>query len=352
MLKMVSRSELSPKKQNITRLIAVAVALLFAAVVMIFMKFNPISVYSQLIEGSLSTDIAFKNTVSKAIPLIILSLGVSVAFKMKFWNIGAEGQFYMGAYGATVVAFAFPNLSPIILLPLMFISAFIFGGLWALIAAVLKAKFSTSETLVTLMLNYVAINWILYLENGPLGNESKRIPSYSENGILPKLGGINIGWVIALILIVLVYILLSKTKLGYEVSVLGESEATARYAGMNVTKITVLAITISGGICGLAGVIQASAETNSALSSQLSCGLGFTAVITTWLARLSAPAILIVSFLFSMLIQGSATLQIELGMSKYTAEIIQGIIIFFVLASEFFVQYKIVRTSKKPKEAK
>lgn len=352
MFKIISRTQLSTKKQTVSRIIAVACALIFAGLVMLIMKYNPIEIYSQILNGSLASDIAMRNTVSKAIPLVILSLGVSIAFKMKFWNIGAEGQFYMGAYGATVIAFKFPDMTPWLLLPLMFIAAFIFGGIWALIAAVLKAKFSTSETLVTLMLNYIAINWILYLENGPLGDATKRIPSFSKNGILPKVFGVNIGWIIALVLAVIVYILISKTKLGYEISVLGESEATARYAGMSVAKITIIAIAISGGICGIAGVIQASSQSTSALSSSLSCGLGFTAIITTWLARLNTPVILVTSFLFAMLIQGSAALQTSLGMSPYASEIIQGIIIFFVLASEFFIQYKIVRKSPKAKEAK
>lgn len=264
----------------------------------------------------------------------------------------------MGAFGASLVAFNLSNLPAYILIPLMFIVAFIFGGLWAVIPALLKTKLSTSETLVTLMLNYIAIAWIEYLQNGPwkdpAAKGAARIASFSSNAILPKVFNIHIGWIIALVLVVFVYILLKHTKLGYEISVLGESETTAKYAGMNVTKITVTAILISGGLCGLAGVIQASSGPSISLSSALSGGLGFTAVITTWLARLSAPVIILTSFLFAMLIQGSSTLQIGLKMSPSTADIIQGIIIFFVLGSEFFLRYKIVfhRKLNAKKEAK
>ena len=146
----------------------------------------------------------------------------------------------------------------------------------------------------------------------------------------------------ALVLTVLVWVLLSRSKLGYEIAVLGESETTARYAGMNVTRITIVAILLSGGLCGLAGMMQASAIEKS-LSDQLSGGLGFTAVITTWLAKLSPPAIILVSFLFAMLLQGGVYLQSALQISSTVADILQGVILFFVLRSEFFLRYKIVR---------
>jgi simple sugar transport system permease protein len=140
------------------------------------------------------------------------------------------------------------------------------------------------------------------------------------------------------------YVLMKKTKLGYEIDVLGESEATARYAGMSVTRITIVAILISGGLCGVAGMMQASAIEHS-LSEQLSGGLGFTAVITTWLARLSPPVIVVVSFLFSMLLQGGSFLQSSLQIPSSVADILQGIIIFFVLGSEFFVRYRFTLSS-------
>lgn len=210
----------------------------------------------------------------------------------------------------------------------------------------LKSKFSTSETLVTLMLNYIAIKWITYLQYGPWKDPQAigfpKIPKFPAAAVLPELFGVHIGWVFALVLTVLVWVLLSRSKLGYEIAVLGESETTARYAGMNVTRITIVAILLSGGLCGLAGMMQASAIEKS-LSDQLSGGLGFTAVITTWLAKLSPPAIILVSFLFAMLLQGGVYLQSALQISSTVADILQGVILFFVLGSEFFLRYKIVR---------
>ena len=273
---------------------------------------------------------------------------------MKFWNIGAEGQFYFGAFGASIIAFNFGNLPPYILIPIMFTFAFLFGGLWAMIPAMLKAKYTTNETLVTLMLNYIAIQWIEFLQNGlwkdPAAQGMAKIRNYPENAVLPQVFGIHIGWIIALILVVIVYIIFKYTKLGYEISVLGESQTTAKYAGMNVTKITIISILLSGGLCGLAGVIQASASSSTSLSSSLSGGLGFTAVITTWLAKLSPPVLIITSFMFAILIQGGTTLQLSLKISPSMANILQGIIIFFVLGSEFFLRYKVVFKNKAKKE--
>jgi simple sugar transport system permease protein len=226
----------------------------------------------------------------------------------------------------------------------MILCALILGGLWALIPALLKARFSTSETLVTLMLNYVAAKWISYLQYGPwrdpAGSGFPKIAPFSSNAVLPSLGGVHIGWIITLVLALILWFVLKKTRLGYELDVLGESEATARYAGMNVAGIMIAAVLISGGLCGVAGMMQASAVERS-LSEQLSGGLGFTSVITAWLSRLSPPAVLVVSFLFSMLIQGGSFLQSSLQIPASISLVLQGIIIFFVLGSEFFIRYRI-----------
>ncbi|MDR3337716.1 MAG: ABC transporter permease [Treponema sp.] len=347
MIRIEKRPEAALSKfSNVKRtLVASFAALVAAAIVMVFMGYNPLDIYGKIIEGSLGTAYRFRETVNKAIPLAMLSLGVAVAFKMKFWNIGGEGQFYMGAFGASLAAFAFPNLASPLLLPLMMATAVVFAGIWILIPALLKARFSTSETLVTLMLNYIASHWISYLQYGPWKDPAAigfpKIAAFSKNAILPKVFGIHIGWIIVLAFTLLLYILFKKTKLGFEVEVAGESEATARYAGMNMLKITIMTSIISGGLCGIAGMMQASAIERS-LSDQLSGGLGFTAVITTWLARLSPPGILITSFLFSMLILGGMFLQSSLQIPAAISGILQGIILFFAVGSEFFTRYKFV----------
>lgn len=349
MIRITARPELPGLQENLRRAGAVLAALGVSALCILLIGYNPLEVFAKIFAGSLGTAYRFRETVNKAIPLSMLSLGTAAAFRMKFWNIGQEGQFYLGAYGASLIAFSFPGLPSPLLLSLMFLTGFVFGGLWALIPALLKARFSTSETLVTLMLNYVAAKWISYLQYGPWKDPQAmgfpKIAAFSKNAVPPNLFGVHIGWVITLVLAALMYLLLKRTKLGYEIDVLGESEATARYAGIPVFRVMVIAILISGGLCGAAGMLQASAVERS-LSDQLSGGLGFTAVITTWLARLSPPSIIVVSFLFSILIQGGNFLQSSLQIPASISLVLQGIIIFFVLGSEFFIRYRFVRTRR------
>jgi len=290
MFKIVKKTETTPLQSALMRAAAAVCALLCAAVIMAVIGHNPVQVYSEIIKGSVGTAYRFRETVNKAIPLVVLSLGIAVAFRMKFWNIGAEGQFYMGAYGASLIALFFPGLPMIPMLVLMFAMSLLFGGLWALIPAFFRMKFSTSETLITLMLNYVAIRWVTYLQYGPWKDPAAggmpKIARFPDAGVLPKALGVHIGWVIALVLVAAIYILMRSTKLGYEISVLGENANTAHYAGMNVKKIITVAVMLSGGLCGAAGMMQASAIEHS-LSYQLSGGLGFTAIITAWLAHLN-----------------------------------------------------------------
>jgi simple sugar transport system permease protein len=346
MLRVITLPETTARRKHLLRGAAILAALLASGLIMACMGYNPLEIYGKILAGSLGSAYRIKETVHKAIPLTVLSLGTAVAFRMKFWNIGAEGQFYLGAYGASLVAFTFPAMPSGALLPLMFLAALVFGGLWALIPGLLKARFSANETLVTLMLNYVAAKWISYLQYGPwrdpAANGFPKIAPFSANAVLPPVLGIHSGWIITLALIVLIHFIMTQTKLGFEIAVLGESEAAARYVGMPVLRTMIIAVMISGGLCGAAGMMQASAVERS-LSEQLSGGLGFTAVITSWLARLSPPGIAAASFLFSMLIQGGNFLQSSLQIPASIAQILQGIIIFFVLGSEFFIRYRFAR---------
>lgn len=175
------RTGASGGAQLASRLAAIVVALAASGLVMLFMGYHPLEIFGKIITSSLSTYSRFGETMNKTILLTMLSLGISVAFRMKFWNIGAEGQFYMGAFGAALIAFGFPDLPAWLLLPLMGLCAFVFGGIWALIPALIKAKFTTSETLVTLMMNYIAISFISYLQYGPGRTPSPSAPRRSRD---------------------------------------------------------------------------------------------------------------------------------------------------------------------------
>ena len=349
MLRIAKRTGLT-RRQTITyRIIAVFGALFASGIFILILGHNPFAVYASMLEGAFGTLYRFRETIIKTVPLVITSLGIAVAFKMKFWNIGAEGQIFMGGFAASYFALNYPGIPMPLMLLIMAAAGFIAGGLWALIPAFFKAQFGTNETLFTLMLNYVALKWIAYLQNGPWKDpEVKGFPliaKFYENALLPKFLGIHIGWIIMLVLVVIMYFFMKKTKMGYEISVVGESENTARYAGMNIKKIILSALLISGGLCGLSGMIQA-AGVNHTLGVELTSGIGFTAIITTWLGQLSAPVILVVSFMFSILIQGGSFIQTAFQIPAAVAQLIQGTILFFVLGTEFFIQYRLIPKGK------
>lgn len=344
MMKFVKRAEISKSDSFKIRSAAILLSLVVLAIFLLVLKLNPIEVYAAIIKGSFGTSYTIKQTLIKAIPLIITSLGISIAFKMQFWNIGGEGQILVGALCASYFAFKFPQMSKIPLMLIMFCAAILGGGLWALIAAVLKGKWKTNETIVTLMLNYIAIKIITYLQYGPWKDKNAmgfpKMPNFSPNATLPQFFGIHMGWVIAAILVIIVYIFMKYTKKGYEISVLGESEKTAIYSGIKIHETMYVAIFLSGALCGIAGVIQASAVSRT-LTLQVAGGAGFTAIIIAWLAALSAPVIVIVSILFAALLEGASFIQTAFGIPEAAAQLIQAVILFFVLGSEFFTRYKL-----------
>lgn len=345
MVRVFKKANINKKEVITIRTLAIALALLTSTLFILFLGHNPIKVYISMLDGSFGSLYRFKETIIMTIPLVITSLGILVAFKMKFWNIGGEGQIYMGAFLSSFIALKFTEMPKPLLLIFMIIAGIVGGGLWALIPALFKAKYGTNETLFTLMMNYIAIKWITYLQYGPWKDPNAlgfpKIPNFPDNATLPKLFGIHIGWLIAIILVSFTYIFMHYTKKGYEISVIGESENTGRYAGMNVKKVIITAMILSGGLCGLAGMVQSSAVNNT-LSVELSGGIGYTAIIVTWLAGLSAPLIPVVSFLFAILVQGGAYIQTAFQIPQSAAQILQGLILMFVLGSEFFVNYKLV----------
>jgi simple sugar transport system permease protein len=310
---------------------------------------NPIDVYKAMLEGCFGSPYRIKETIRLMIPLAIISLGLIIAFKMKFWNIGAEGQILMGAMGASYVALNFHTLPKVLVLLLMIIASIVCGGIWSMIPAFFKSKYATNETLFTLMLNYIALKWVIFLQYGPWKDPKAfgfpKVPNFEDSALLPQIGGLHIGWIFLLILMAAIYIMMHKSKFGYEISVIGESENTARYAGIHVSKITLKAIFLSGGIAGLVGMIQVSGV-SSTLNYEISAGMGYTAIIVTWLANMKIAFIPIVAFLFAVLSQGASYIQTAFQIPQSAAEILQGIILLFALGGEFFIHYKIYPVHK------
>lgn len=345
MFRMVKRASISSKKAMTIRFIAVISALLCSSIFILAMGHSPFKVYISMLNGAFGSKFRIIETMKVAIPIIIASIGIMVAFKMKFWNIGGEGQILMGACFATYFALYFNHLPKPLLLLIMLLAGFVGGGLWALIPGLLKVKFDTNETIITLMLNYIAIKWITYLQYGPWKDSNAmgfpKIANFEDAAVLPKLFGLHIGWVITIVVVTIIAILMKHSKWGYNISVIGESLDTARYSGMNIKKVVLTSVFISGGICGIVGFIQASAV-DQTLTAQLSAGYGFTAIITTWLSALMPIVIIPVSILFAALVKGGSFIQTAFQIPNSASDIIQSMILFFVIGSEFFVKYSLV----------
>lgn len=344
-VRIVKAKKLSKKKKISLQIFAVLLALVLTGIFILFMGHNPIDVYISMVQGSFGSGHRIVQTIVKTIPLVIAGLGIGIAFKMKFWNIGGEGQMLMGGFGAALIALNFGDSPKFLVIILMIVVGMLCGGLWALFAGILKERFNTNETIITLMMNYIALKWIVYLQyerwKDPESLGFPKIANFSNSAVLPQVLGIHIGWIIALILVVVVHVFLNYTKTGYEISVLGESENTAKYSGMSVKKVILLTTFISGALVGLAGAIQASAVTNT-LNIQLTSNVGNTAIIISWLSGLNAIWTLFVSIAFAVLIQGASYIQTAFQIPQAAADIIQAMILFCVLGCQFFLQYKVV----------
>lgn len=349
MIRIVKTREKSKKQQMLLRLAAFVLALCAGGLFLLVLGNNPFAIYGTILSGAFRSEMAIQATIKIMIPLLIASLGVMLAFKMKFWNIGGEGQLIMGGVFASYFALFHADWPGFILFPVMFIAGIIGGGIWALIPAFFKVKFGTNETLFTLMLNYIALYLVSWLQEGPwrdpAANGFPKIASFDKSAVLPKLFGVQIGWVIALILVAVLFVYLRYTKQGYEISVVGESRATATYAGMNVQKIILRTMFLSGAVAGIAGMVQVTGSDRT-LTTGVAGGVGFTAIIVAWLAQLNPVSSLIIAFLFSVLEKGSSVVQSQFGLSTDCADVLQGIILFFVLGCEFFIRYKFARDKK------
>ncbi|MBE6014231.1 MAG: ABC transporter permease [Lachnospiraceae bacterium] len=353
LLHVVKREELPKYKTIILRLVAFVLALIAGGLFMFSIGCNPLEVYQTIIIGCFRSKAAFQATVKILVPLVIASLGVTLAFKMQFWNIGAEGQIIMGAVFASYFALFRSEWPHWILMIVMFIAGAVGGALWALIPTLFKVKFNTNETLFTLMLNYIALYIIAFLRDGPWADPSSpgfaKIATFDANATLDKVFGIHSGWVIAILLAVVVFIYMNYSKQGYELSVVGGSKATANYAGMNVKKIMIRTMLLSGGICGIGGMVQATGA-DATLSVGVAGGVGFTAIIVAWLSNLNPAIIVVISALFAILEKGSRVVESNMGISADSSAVLQGIILFFIIGCEFFFRYRFQKREKKAGE--
>ena len=352
-IRVVKKAELGKRETLILRLEAIVLALVAGGFFILLIGQNPFVIYQTIVTGALRSEMAIQATVKIMIPLLIASLGVTLAFKMKFWNIGAEGQIIMGGIFASYFALFHANWNHWLLVIVMFLAGAIGGGLWGLIPAWFKTRYDTNETLFTLMLNYIALNVIVFLREGawrdPGSQGYAKIARFNKNAALDKVFGIQFGWVIALILVVVIAVYLNRSKQGYEISVVGESQETARYAGMNVKKVVLRTMFLSGAVCGIGGMVQATGS-DVTLTTAVAGGVGFTAITVAWLAKMNPYGMLVVSVFIAMLERGANTIQTQFKIPASAADLLIGIILFFMLGCEFFISYRLILRGKEEED--
>ena len=327
------------------RAVAIVLALLLCALITtLCTHLNPIKVFGTMFGGAFGSPRKIWILGQNLAILLCISLAVTPAFKMRFWNIGAEGQITAGAIAASYFALYWVGKVPsAVLLLIMGAAGAVAGGIWALIPAFFKARWNTNETLFTLMMNYIIIGVVRWLQGGPWEGRpgSQIIPMFDQSAWLPEVFGVHCGWIIVLVLVVVMHLYMNYTKHGYEIAVIGDSLNTARYAGMNVGHVMMRTMFLSGAISGLVGFIVASGANNT-LYDGVANGVGFTSITVAWLSQLNAFAMIVISALLAILEKGAETLQTAMQVPTSISDIVTGILLFCMLGCEFFINYRMI----------
>jgi simple sugar transport system permease protein len=327
--------------------LAVLLAFGFVAVFIALTGKNPGTVYAKMVGGAFGTEFGLTETLVKATPLLLCGLGVSMAYRIQVWNIGAEGQFVAGALAATAVTIYLPGLPVWAALPLMLVLGMAAGAVWGLLTALPKVLFHVNELIISLMLNYVALQLLDFFVYGPwrdpAGKNFPGTPIFTAAESLPTLGDtrLHLGLVFGLLAVVLVAIFVQKTRWGYELRLLGANPEAARHAGINVKGHVVVVMLLSGGLAGIAGMSEVSGVAHRLLYG-ISPGYGYTAIIVAWIARLNPFGIILSSVLFGGLIVGGYSVQ-TLGLPSSVSSLLQGAVLFFLIAGSILGKVRIRR---------
>lgn len=349
----VKRSNVSMKKAIAVRAIAIVVALLVAGLfIFIITKRNPIEIYKQMFLGVFGSAHRITKALKSLAILLCISLAVTPAFKMKFWNCGAEGQALIGGLACAASMFYLGGSVPKWLLVIvMIVTSILAGAIWAVIPALFKAKWNTNETLFTLMMNYVATSLVAFFIKCWAKDGSGILRPMTQYG-LPQIANTDylLSVIIVALLTVAIYIYMKYSKHGYEIAVVGESENTARYIGINVKKVIIRTMLLSGAICGLCGLLLVGGI-DKTISTETIGGQGFTAIMVSWLGKFNPIFMILTSFLIVFLQVGTKQVSTSFRIDTSLADITTAIILFFIIGCEFFINYEL-RFRKKEKEVK
>ena len=355
----VKRDSMPKLNSFLIRLGSILFALIFCGILtMVLTGENPISVYVTMFEGAFGSTRKFWKLMQSLAMLLCVSLALTPAFKMRFWNIGGEGQVLIGGLATTACMILLGDKVPNgLLILIMVVASVLAGAIWALIPAIFKAKFNTNETLFTLMMNYVGIQLVsyfcMYWENPKGAGKIGIINRATEAGWFPTIGGQNylLNIIIVAIITVAMYIYLKYSKHGYEIAVVGESENTARYIGINVNKVILRTMALSGAVCGIAGLLLVGG-TDHTISTSTADGRGFTAIMVSWLGKFNPIYMIFTSLLLVFFDAGADQISMIFGLNQSFSEIITGIILFFIIGSEFFINYQLKFRKRENKEVK
>lgn len=352
----VKRDEMKKQQEWLVRGIAILFALILCAVITtVFTGDNPIAVYKSIFMGAFGSSRKTWITLQNISILLIISLALTPAFRMKFWNIGGEGQVLIGGLASAVCMICLKDVMPNeLVIVLMIITSMAAGAVWGFIPAFFKAKWNTNETLSTLMMNYIAIQlvaffiivWEVPKGSGKIGiiNQDTKI------GWFPEIG--NKYWltiIVAIVITVFLYIYQKYTKHGYEISVVGESKNTARYVGIKVEKVIIRTMLLSGAICGIAGMLLVGGV-NHTITTTIADGQGFTAVMVSWLAKFNPITMIATSFLIVFMDRGASEISTAFGLNQSFADILTGVLLFCIIGCEFFIRYKLSFRKKRKEE--
>ena len=351
----ISKRDNVPLSSRIlVRAVAIVIALIVCGIVTkVLTSDDPLSIYKTIVHGAFGRG-RLLVTVHDIAILLCVSLAVTPAFRMRFWNIGAEGQVLIGCLATALCMFSLGGrVADWQLMIIMTVAAILSGMLWGVIPAIFKAQWNTNETLFTLMMNYVAIQLVEYfLKIADKSGSNVVGPDLLAHGWLPDIFGVKylLNIIVVAVITVLMYIYLKYSKHGYEISVVGESENTARYIGINVKKVIIRTMLISGAICGVAGLLLVGGSSHS-IDSNLVGGRGFTAIMVSWLGKFNPITMILTTFLLVFLGRGADEVTSKFGLNGDFSDILTGIILFFIIGCEFFINYKI-NFSHRRKEAK
>ena len=339
------------------RIAAIVLALILCAIITtITTGINPIQVYQSIFIGAFGTTRKTWITLQNVSILLLISLALTPAFKMKFWNIGGEGQVLIGGLAAAACMICLDDKLPnVLVMVCMVIASLAAGIVWALVPAFFKAKWNTNETLSTLMMNYIATQLVAFFTivwEVPKGSGKIGIINQDSNiGWLPQIFGSMylLSILVAVIITVLMYIYLNYSKQGYEISVVGESENTAKYVGIKVGKVIIRTMMLSGAICGLVGLLLVG-SINHTVTTTIAGGQGFTAVLVSWMSKFNPLTMVLSSFLIIFMDRGASEISTTFGLNHSYSDILTGIILFFIIGCEFFISYKLQFRKKAEKE--